>query len=564
MITFLSVMIALILIGGITYYSFHAVITRQQNVTLEQSVTQIESYLQSHMTNIQLHLVYLSNPTIYHSFARPDFQLLLDNMLSVHTDSVSAIYVLEDGKYVMSAPDAMHFYIDGPVLTNVFNQATKWGFWWSEPYDSKFSGRTITVAKSIKPSEGRPAGAVALDLNLDKLLSELPGVSGRGGGIYLFARNGELISRNTPGPFASQPANGASIEDGLRKLVKSTEKMTTLSVPQGRYTVLRSENNRWDWVVFAVIEEAKAYSILHVVRETFLLLTGLWIAVSLIVANRLAAYIRKPIMQIATQMNKGAMGQLDTRIHLERSDEFNRISISFNKMMTHIQSLFHDLKTMEEQKRYHELKVLQSQINPHFLYNTLNSIYCLLETDRVHLIGPIMQSLVQILRYSIDKIEQLVHLRQEANHLERYIDLMKVRYGDVFDFDIVIDDALQSVFLPKLTLITLVENSIYYGLNQPSIRNHIIVLARRNAANEVVIEVSDTGPGMSPDKIASLLSSETTPQASSSAQKGLNNLGIRNINERIQLHFGKAYGLQIESVPGQGTTVNIRLPYKSA
>ncbi len=556
--TFISVLIGMTAIAMLAYSTIYVLIKDNQEASLQASVVQVEDYLKWYMLNIQSQLLYFSNPDIYELLNDENYALLMNSFLSLNSNEINAAYVIEGGEIQHIAPQLYRHYLSRDLVQEVARQTEQWGFWWSDPFDSGF-GRAVTVAKSFSPDDNRNRKiTVVLELNVDSFAHL--GVSGQSKeqNIYIFSRSGKFVASNVPIDNYDQKLQRDQMIHVLGEAMAETgNDFNTVTTAEGSYRILKSDNNRWDWIVFAVINEANAYPLLSLLQKQFLLLLVTWVSLSAFISYRLALYIKKPIKSIIRQMNASSLGRFDARIDLKRNDEFSIISTHFNKMMVNIKGLFDDLRQAEERKRVQEIKVLQSQIQPHFLYNTLNAFYWLSETDRAKEIGPLIKALMGLLKYSIDKVGDLVPLEQEAEQLQNYADLMKLRYGDVFELDIVIpDELLRRVSIPKLTLITLVENSIFYGLNSSEQSNHIIVTAEINAQRQVIVEVSDSGPGMRQEDIRRLFEKHEDNRNF----KGLNNLGLRNIQERIQLYYGPAYGLKIENDPGEGLLVRIKLP----
>lgn len=559
LIAFLSVLSGLIMIGVFAYSTVYVLIKENQEKSLQSSVVHVEDYLKWYMLNIQSQLLYFSNVDIFESLSRENYMLLMNNFITLYSNDINAAYVIEQGELLAISPELYKHSVSHQWLEEVDKQASQWGFWWSDPFDSGF-GRAVTVAKSFRSSDKTRTITVALELNVESFAS-LGESRPTDKTIYIFSRSGKFVASNTPIDHYSQKLQRDEMVRILGEtLIEKGKDFNTIHTPQGDFKILRSDNNRWDWIVFSVVNEAKAYPLLTSLQKQFLLILLIWITISLIISYRLAAYIKKPIRTIIRQMNAGSLGRLDTRIEIKRNDEFGLIATHFNKMMLNLNDLFNNLKEAEERKRVQEMKVLQSQIQPHFLYNTLNAFYWLSETERSREIGPLIQALMGLLKYSIDKVGDVVPLEEEVRQLHNYAELMKLRYGPVFDLDIVIPDSIAAqATIPKLTLITLVENSIFYGLSKPNHRNHIIISSAESDAGQLLLEVSDTGPGMKEDAIRDLFKKQETR----STFKGLNNLGIRNIQERIQLYYGYEYGLSIENDEEEGLLVKIRLPFPS-
>lgn len=558
--TFISVLIGMTAIAVLAYSTIYVIIKDNQESSLQASVVQVEDYLKWYMLNMQSQLLFFSNPDIYELLNDENYSLLMNSFLSLYSNEINAAYVIEGGEIQHIAPQLYKHYLSPDLVQEVAKQTEQWGFWWSDPFDSGF-GRAVTVAKSFSRDEDRERKiTVALELNVDSF-GHL-GVSGQQQerNIYIFSRSGKFVASNVLIDNYNQKLQRDEMVQVLGEAMAETgNDFNTITISDERYRILKSDNNRWDWIVFAVVNEANAYPLLSLLQKQFLLLLVTWVSLSAFISYRMALYIKKPIKSIIRQMNASSLGRFDARIDLKRNDEFSIISTHFNKMMVNIKGLFDDLKQAEERKRAQEIKVLQSQIQPHFLYNTLNAFYWFSETERAGEIGPMIKALMGLLKYSIDKVGDLVPLEQEIEQLQNYADLMKLRYGEVFELDIVIpDELLDNVEIPKLTLITLVENSIFYGLNSSvEESNHIIIVGDVNEHQQVVIEVSDNGPGMKEEDIRRLFDKHEENRNF----KGLNNLGLKNIQERIQLYFGPAYGLKIENETTGGLLVKIKLPY---
>ncbi|NOU67751.1 HAMP domain-containing protein [Paenibacillus sp. LMG 31461] len=550
-LTFMSVIVLFLIIGIFGYQRLFEPIKQNNEKALQSSVVQVENYIKTLMNNIQSQLIFLSTPALY-EVGEPDFTKLIETILSYQMDLLHSIYVIDEDKVRVSAPYGYQFYIDGPSIAEIKYQTSTTGFWWSAPHLIN-DHYVITVSKRI--DSGR---FVAMDINLGALIGPkmLQAEQGTERRIYIFTSDGEFLSTNTNLVYPKVYVNHLEMKDALQKITQSARNsFDTVKTSTGNYMVLSSNQNQWDWYVFSVIEESQAYPLINSLKQQFVFVVFIAIILAFILSVWITSYIRKPVTAITRQLKAAARGELEARITLNRNDEFMHIGNSFNGMMDNIQTLFNELRVSEEKKRHHELKVLQSQIHPHFLNNTLNAIYCLGETGQTQEMCEMLRSLMGLLQYSTDKVGDVVTVADELTQLDNYVQIMNLRYGDVFEVDIAVPEIYNMTPIPKLTLITLVENSIFYGLSKEGV-NHIIVCGKEHEGAGVVLEVSDTGPGIAPDKLKLLL--EDTGAAN--ANKGLNNLGMRNVQERLRMTFGYQYGLHFENEPDEGLTVTIHLP----
>ncbi|RTE05750.1 sensor histidine kinase [Paenibacillus whitsoniae] len=548
-LTFLSVVVVFVVIAFFGYQRLFAPIRQNNEKQLQSSVVQIENYIKTVMNSLQSQLIFLANPVLYDNMDENGFSQLIDNIMTFHQDQLQSIYLIENGKVRISSPYGYQFYIAPEMITEIMAQTSKTGFWWSQPH-AVSQRSVITVSKQVDSKR-----LIVLDINLDALTGPQI-IQGEKQRIYLFTSQGDYLSTNTYLAYPNSYKDHLEMKDALQALTrKSGTSYNNVHTSFGDYAVLSSNQNRWDWVVFSVIEESQAFPLLAPLKRQsiFVLLTAIILAI--IVSVWIANYIHKPVTVITRQFKAAARGELEARIKLRRNDEFTFIADGFNRMMGNIQSLFDDLRASEEKKRHHELKVLQSQIHPHFLNNTLNAIYCLGEAGYSGQMGEMLRSLMGLLQYSTDKVGDIVTVEDELLQLENYVQLMNLRYGDVFEMDIAIPESFYSTPIPKLTVITLVENSIFYGLSKKGV-NHIIVSGKWSETDYVALEVSDTGPGIDPAKLAVMMAETETLNP----HKGLNNLGLRNVHERLRMTFGLAYGLQFHNEPEEGLSVTIHLP----
>ncbi|MCU6712489.1 histidine kinase [Paenibacillus sp. J5C_2022] len=551
-ITFFSVICLFLVIGLFGYQRLFTPIRENNDSALQASVDQMEKSLKTFMDNIQTQFIFLSNTDIQQQLNEEDYSVLLQHMHELHSNSIDGFYLLDHGEVVVSEPYSYQFFITPETLSLIALKTSVKGFWWSDPYRTG-DRRVITVARQI--NENR---FIALDLNLDSLTDPLIAQE-ENKHVYLFSESGLYITSNASLTAYEEIQRHYRMISTLAGLIQSGRRgMEIVEAADGEYKVLQSKGNRWGWIVFSIIKENEAYPLLSSLKQQLFIVVLIAVALAAVVSGWVAMYIQKPFSAIIRQLKAGARGDLASRVIIRRSDEFALIASGFNRMMNNIQTLFNDLQKSEERKRHHELKVLHSQVNSHFLNNTLSAIYYLDRSGRGREMGEMIGSLMGLMQYSMDKVSEIVTVEEELKQLDNYVRLMQLRYGDAFDFEVIVPDELTQAPIPKLTLITLVENSIFYGLNQPE-PNFIIVTGGIEHDGKVALEVSDRGPGIPEDKLASLLARAVTEETES-ARKGLNNLGIRSVQDRIMLHFGMVYGLTFRNDEDGGLIVTIRLP----
>lgn len=266
-------------------------------------------------------------------------------------------------------------------------------------------------------------------------------------------------------------------------------------------------------------------------------------------------YISRPVQKLKEDMRIAYQGDLSVRAQVETNDEFGQLSQQFNEMIGKIQQLIRQLGERDEEKRVLELQALQAQINPHFLYNTLASIRFLLEMDMREKAEDSLMALAKLLKRTFSDYRKLIPVEEEMKSLEHYLILMENRYQDTFVWKIQMEDGAKDCLIPRLSIQPLVENAISHGFSQKECIGHIIIRAERKY-EDLTISVCDDGEGADLEKIHRLLKEPSTV-----GQKGqVSGIGIRNVQERIQMYFGESYGLSANSLDDGGTCFNVRIP----
>lgn len=256
--------------------------------------------------------------------------------------------------------------------------------------------------------------------------------------------------------------------------------------------------------------------------------------------------ITKPLKDIANTMSSVGEGNMYVKCELERDDEIGLVAHSFNYMMDKMHSLFNNL--LDEQ-----YKVLQSQINPHFLYNTLNSIRWMSIIHGANNIKDTIDALSRLIMKSMNNNRQFITVEEEIESLKDYVYIQKIRYNNSFDVEFDIQDEVLKCQCIRFILQPQVENAIFHGI-EPKEGFGLIRVSARLEDGHIKFEIWDNGVGMSEEQIQRLLTEERKKD------RGLSGIGVRNVNDRIKMIYGKQYGIQIESKPGEYTRVKITIP----
>jgi len=346
--------------------------------------------------------------------------------------------------------------------------------------------------------------------------------------------------------------------EGIMSLINS-DSLNTYQEDDRYYMVETSTLTGWH--VVSVIYES---DIITEWKDLQLIYTLIGLILFLIVGlatNRISSGITKPVRKLQEIMQTVETGEFKVVGTITATDEIRELAREYDIMVGRIRELM-DANTREQElKRKSDLKALQAQINPHFLYNTLDSIIWMGEMKQSEKVVQMTSALSKLFRISISKGRELIPIRNEIEHVKSYLTIQEMRYQDKFSYEIHMDPEIMDMTTLKITLQPLVENAIYHGVKEVDHRG-LISIAGWLEDNVIVLEVRDNGIGMDEEKLNSLLAvlEDSTEKTARMNKQGL---GVRNVHERIKLYFGNEYGLSCSSIPGEGTVISVRFPASS-
>ncbi|MDE6364518.1 MAG: sensor histidine kinase [Lachnospiraceae bacterium] len=291
-----------------------------------------------------------------------------------------------------------------------------------------------------------------------------------------------------------------------------------------------------------------------------ILLGGCIVAAVILITSAILNSITKPIQELCGITSRIAEGNFSDRVRVRTEDELEALSDSVNDMSENLEVMVNQIKEDERKMRHAELRLLQEQINPHFLYNTLDTIVWLIEGDDPDKAVDVVVALSEFFRLVLSKGKETISIREEAEHIRGYLDIQQARYQDILDYEIAILPELYAYKILKLTLQPLVENSLYHGIKYKRAKGKIWVtgVLQRGSSPEkdtILLCVQDNGIGMDADEVERLQSEIAKP--CKETERGF---GLANVNERIRMNYGMEYGMTIESEKGVGTKVSIVIP----
>ena len=315
-------------------------------------------------------------------------------------------------------------------------------------------------------------------------------------------------------------------------------------IPQKKYNL-----SAYSLTPLFLLEESQ-----RVLTRNLFIIAGLTIIIFLIASIILARSLTNPLKNMVTTMNKIKDGNTSLRLTNLKDNEIGRMGDAFNQMLDQIENLVmkeYQSKLLSKQAEY---KALQAQVNPHFLYNTLDTMSSIAASQKCDTVSSICMALSNIFRYSIDMEDPLSTIQKEILHIKNYMYVMNTRMGNSINIDVQIKSEFWDISIPRLSIQPLVENSILHGLKNKRGEKTIQVTATY-AEKDIILSISDTGIGMDAEKINNKLQSGNYQVLEKSSS-----IGLENINARVKLLFGEKYGVIVSSAKGKGSIVSLRIP----
>jgi len=290
----------------------------------------------------------------------------------------------------------------------------------------------------------------------------------------------------------------------------------------------------------------------------YMILLPCTIGFSVFAAWIISASIYLPIKKLHDVTTTITKNDLQALVTDDNVDEITELGMSFNLMIGRIRELLNAKVKEQENLKKAELKALQAQINPHFLYNTLDTIVWMAEANKTDQVIKIVRALSSFFRIALSRGKDWISIQQEIEHVRSYLTIQRMRYRDILNYKIEVDEDILDGTILKLTLQPLVENALYHGIKNKRNGGTIVVRAQRVGADLVRLEVQDDGVGFTPQKLAQIRSTLEDETGEISLKEG--GFGLENVNRRIKLYYGKEYGLYVQSRYLGGTQVVARIP----
>lgn len=419
--------------------------------------------------------------------------------------------------------------------------------------DMDETAEIISFGKCLKdPATGETIGVALVDVYFSMIRNLFYEINAKSVQSYFFDAEGNQILDTGSGKI------DAALEESFQNNVEKNSIVQYKATINGKRAFIGSRMFAEEYTyVSCLVTEELSQGTNQLIIITIVLAIVLFV-LGVMCATVFAGFITKPIARLCDNMNRVENGDLSVVMPVNREDEIGMMSMGFNVMVKKISELIEQNKCEQNRLRRAQIKIYHEQIKPHFLYNTLDSIICMVHLGENEKAESMLYALVKFFRFGLADEELIVSVADEIGYTENYLLIQKIRYNEVLQYEFLVPRDLYGICIPKMILQPLVENAIYHGLKQKR-GIGMICVSMRGEANMLHIEITDTGIGMSEERLYDINAALREPDAAERRKLGI---GILNVSDRIRAIYGNDSEMYYESRWGVGTTVHIRLPIR--
>ncbi|MUT67182.1 sensor histidine kinase [Paenibacillus sp. NEAU-GSW1] len=417
----------------------------------------------------------------------------------------------------------------------------------------------ISIVAAVKQQITREViGFIVIDLD-DKIVKQFCDsiTIGKTGFFYVADANGSPI-------FTPSQMNSEELGEPVllaEKLAASRDSYVDHSTGKPAF-IMFTTSAMTGWKIIGRVPLQEIVQDANEIRQLIIISVSLSILFTIASYFFITSRITRPVQLLMHKMRQASSGYLEAKVKAHGQDEIADLGNSFNRMIEKIKALLEQSIREKEQVQKAELRTLQAQINPHFLYNTLDSIVWMAEARKHEQVIHLVQALSRFFRISLNKGMDWVHMQEELEHVRSYLVIQQMRYQDILDYEIDVPQELMNVPILKMTLQPIVENALYHGIKNKRGKGLIRITGQSRPGGEIWLSVTDNGIGMTEDTLQKLRDKLIKPPAPELAgtTEPSGGFGLYNVHQRIRLYFGDYFGVGIESEYQAGTTISIRIP----
>lgn len=573
-ITYLLLSSLILLLTSVFFYSASkkvlikcATLSSQQQLSLitnnlGDKINHISDYAITLSINSNIANVLKENPTVpknelEHFLVNSELTNQTQRIIGLHKNIYAWDILDTENHWFHSSTtetDQLDSLLDSEILDNL---RTNLAFQFLGPF--QISGEpTFVVLKSITNIDNtKYLGALVLlikEANISSVFRNLPDSSSRY--FYITNEKRQILSSSSSKGIYEDFSSYAGIDPTKYKTLAETGSQI-FSINNTDFLFICKSSPALNWKVINLIPLENLTLDHVVILHNILIISIVVFILSVVFSILCTSTVTAPIQRLVDKMKSASAGKLDISVSCSSNDELAVLYNQFNLMMQKIQTLLNDIYEEQNAKQKMEVQLLQSQINPHFLYNTLNTIKSLIELDMKETAVKAVSAMSTFYRNSLSKGQFIIPLRQELILTEQYLYIQNLRYMDFVDYEITYESSWEDhgAEIPKLTIQPVVENIFVHGLTNQMCHIHLNVSIKNNT---IYISISDNGSGIPREKLTEL------NRSIRDFKTARYSFGLPSINHRISLLYGENYGLTIKSSPENGTTVTIAIPDKKS
>lgn len=573
-ITYLLLSSLILLLTSVFFYSASkkvlikcATLSSQQQLSLitnnlGDKINHISDYAITLSINSNIANVLKENPTVpknelEHFLVNSELTNQTQRIIGLHKNIYAWDILDTENHWFHSSTtetDQLDSLLDSEILDNL---RTNLAFQFLGPF--QISGEpTFVVLKSITNIDNtKYLGALVLlikEANISSVFRNLPDSSSRY--FYITNEKRQILSSSSSKGIYEDFSSYAGIDPTKYKTLAETGSQI-FSINNTDFLFICKSSPALNWKVINLIPLENLTLDHVVILHNILIISIVVFILSVVFSILCTSTVTAPIQRLVDKMKSASAGKLDISVSYSSNDELAVLYNQFNLMMQKIQTLLNDIYEEQNAKQKMEVQLLQSQINPHFLYNTLNTIKSLIELDMKETAVKAVSAMSTFYRNSLSKGQFIIPLRQELILTEQYLYIQNLRYMDFVDYEITYESSWEDhgTEIPKLTIQPVVENIFVHGLTNQMCHIHLNVSIKNNT---IYISISDNGSGIPREKLTEL------NRSIRDFKTARYSFGLPSINHRISLLYGENYGLTIKSSPENGTTVTIAIPDKKS
>jgi two-component system sensor histidine kinase YesM len=565
------ILAAIVLTSLVSYQVSVAAVERNSKGYIEEIIKQVNLNIQSYVDNMEnISLLALTNKDVKYYISDNNF-ISAENRRTYEkqiSDLFQAIlYTRKDIASIMVFGYNGRFVSDRRITTLNPNTTLEDQAWYqlakaaggrsvvSAPHVQNLIENeyrwVVSLSRELKSTDGIKAdGVLLVDLNLSVINDICENINlGKKGYLFIVDNEGHIVYHPQ-----QQLIDSKLRTERIAEVLRAPSGHSFVANEGGDKRIYSVQDTNFGWRIAGVAYSDDLIASKEGLRNSIIFYSLCGLAISLLISVGLSHRLSKPIKVLQSDMKQVEKGNFNIQTEIGQMNEIGQLGRSFNLMVSRTKFLMEETILNQENKRKSELLLLQSQINPHFLYNTLDSIVWMAEQKQHEEVVLMTSALAKLFRASITKEKELVPIRVEIEHITNYLLIQKMRYNDELNYVIDMDESILGYKTLKILLQPFVENAIYHGIrNMYGMNDGLITIRGRQAGDQIIFEVEDNGQGMSPEQLGKLLYSNIE-------DNGNQGIGIRNVNERIKLYFGHEYGIQIRSEIEEGTCITIVIP----